>query len=244
MSSGFEYSASQFAQIAACLPPGTNLEEVSSWLDIYAEAYVSETSARRGEAGDIVEAKKSRELAAAVEKAAALFGEVFPNGLVNSTGRQRLEGRVGAEQSKFIADLFDVIASTANRRAEFYGVEAKAWEGNKNPARGELIVNVLDVWVMFCSGGVGYSTDEKNRRKGPTVRFLKACLEPVLGEEMLKDTALKYAIAAFKKAHFEERDSLEGLTDREQTAVAMKRLSDKLAASRPRNIFDAPFSKE
>jgi hypothetical protein len=58
---------------------------------------------------------------------------------------------------------------------------ARAYGGTRNPDREFLYEGLLRLWTDHLGGKLQYSTSKKCPAYGPLVRFLTACLRPVLG---------------------------------------------------------------
>jgi hypothetical protein len=60
---------------------------------------------------------------------------------------------------------------------------SRAFRGTQNPYRESLYSGVLRVWTEVLNGQLQYSRNKQGKPTGPLVRFLTACVEPILGEE-------------------------------------------------------------
>jgi hypothetical protein len=60
---------------------------------------------------------------------------------------------------------------------------SKAFRGTQNPYLETLYSGVLRVWTEHLNGQLQYSRNRQGKPTGPLVRFLTACVEPILGEE-------------------------------------------------------------
>jgi hypothetical protein len=58
-----------------------------------------------------------------------------------------------------------------------------AFDGRKNPHREFLYSGVMRVWTDHLGGELRYSNKPGKLPYGPLIRFMQACLEPVLGDE-------------------------------------------------------------
>jgi hypothetical protein len=67
-------------------------------------------------------------------------------------------------------------------RAAFHAIWS-AFSGSKNPYREFLYWGIMRVWTDRLGGELRYSLSPEGLLSGPLVRFLKACLEPVLGDK-------------------------------------------------------------
>jgi hypothetical protein len=68
-------------------------------------------------------------------------------------------------------------------RAAFHAMWSK-FSRRENPHRKFLYWGVMRVWTDHLVGGeLRYSKNAKNKPGGPLVRFLVACVEPILGDE-------------------------------------------------------------
>jgi hypothetical protein len=59
----------------------------------------------------------------------------------------------------------------------------RAFRGTQDPYREALYSGVLRVWTEVLNGQLQYSRNPQGKPTGPLVRFLTACVEPILGEE-------------------------------------------------------------
>jgi hypothetical protein len=60
---------------------------------------------------------------------------------------------------------------------------SRAFRGTQNPYREALYSGVLRVWTEHLNGQLQYSRSRQGKPTGPLVRFLAACVEPVLEAE-------------------------------------------------------------
>ena len=59
----------------------------------------------------------------------------------------------------------------------------RAFRGTHDPYRKALYSGVLRVWTEVLNGQLQYSRNPQGEPTGPLVRFLTACVEPILGDE-------------------------------------------------------------
>jgi hypothetical protein len=59
----------------------------------------------------------------------------------------------------------------------------KAFRATQNPYREALYCGVLRVWTEHLNGQLQYSRNRQGKPTGPLVRFLTACVEPILDQE-------------------------------------------------------------
>ena len=59
----------------------------------------------------------------------------------------------------------------------------RAFRGTQDPYREALYSGVLRVWTEVLNGQLQYSRNPQGEPTGPLVRFLTACVEPILGDE-------------------------------------------------------------
>jgi hypothetical protein len=59
----------------------------------------------------------------------------------------------------------------------------RAFRGTQDPHRESLYSGVLRVWTEDLNGQLQYAKNRQGKPTGPLVRFLTACVEPILGEE-------------------------------------------------------------
>ena len=62
-------------------------------------------------------------------------------------------------------------------------LDIRAFRGTQDPHREALYSGVLRVWTEDLNGQLQYSRNRQGKPTGPLVRFLTACVEPILGEE-------------------------------------------------------------
>jgi hypothetical protein len=62
-------------------------------------------------------------------------------------------------------------------------LDIRAFRGTQDPHRESLYSGVLRVWTEVLNGQLKYSRNWQGKPIGPLVRFLTACVEPILGEE-------------------------------------------------------------
>ena len=82
--------------------------------------------------------------------------------------------------NRVLAVLWDV-----HRRAQvrLEQLNIRAFRGTQDPHREALYSGVLRVWTEDLNGQLQYSRNRQGKPTGPLVRFLTACVEPILGEE-------------------------------------------------------------
>jgi hypothetical protein len=68
-------------------------------------------------------------------------------------------------------------------QARLEGLDIRAFRGTQDPHRESLYSGVLRVWTEDLNGQLQYSRNRQGKPTGPLVRFLTACVEPILGEE-------------------------------------------------------------
>jgi hypothetical protein len=59
----------------------------------------------------------------------------------------------------------------------------RAFRGTQDPYRQSLYSRVLRVWTEDLNGQLQYSRNRQGKPTGPLVRFLTACVEPILDQE-------------------------------------------------------------
>jgi hypothetical protein len=59
----------------------------------------------------------------------------------------------------------------------------REFRGTQDPYREALYSGVLRVWTEVLNGQLQYSRNPQGKPTGPLVRFLTACVEPILGNE-------------------------------------------------------------
>jgi len=62
-------------------------------------------------------------------------------------------------------------------------LDRRAFRGTQDPHREALYAGVLRVWTEDLNGELQYSRNRQGMPTGPLIRFLTACVEPILGEE-------------------------------------------------------------
>jgi hypothetical protein len=76
--------------------------------------------------------------------------------------------------------------SKVRRKVELRALLHKAWGSpfsrRQNPHRKALYRGFMRVWTDHLGGELAYSKAEKGPPSGPLVRFLVACIEPILGD--------------------------------------------------------------
>jgi hypothetical protein len=82
--------------------------------------------------------------------------------------------------NRVLAVLWDV-----HMRAQVHleSLDIRAFRGTQDPNRERLYSGVLRVWREDLNGQLQYSRNRQGKPTGPLVRFLTACVEPILGEE-------------------------------------------------------------
>jgi hypothetical protein len=94
--------------------------------------------------------------------------------------------------NRALAGLWE-IKSKVDAYAGYFQIAAEAFSRGHDPHRECLYQSVLDLWWAELGQWIGYSTDaDTYQRGGPTVRFFRACVEPLLGQ--LSDEAIRDAI--------------------------------------------------
>ena len=68
-------------------------------------------------------------------------------------------------------------------QARLEQLDIRAFRGTQDPHREALYSGVLRVWTEVLNGQLQYSRNPQGKPTGPLVRFLTACVEPMLGEE-------------------------------------------------------------
>ena len=81
---------------------------------------------------------------------------------------------------RVLAMLWDV---HMRARVRLERLDIRAFRGTQDPHREALYSGVLRVWTEDLNGQLQYSRNRQGKPTGPLVRFLTACVEPILGEE-------------------------------------------------------------
>jgi len=81
---------------------------------------------------------------------------------------------------RVLAMLWDV---HMRARVRLERLDIRAFRGTQDPDREALYSGVLRVWTEDLNGQLQYSRNRQGKPTGPLVRFLTACVEPILGEE-------------------------------------------------------------
>jgi hypothetical protein len=83
--------------------------------------------------------------------------------------------------NRALAALWEVHCKVETRAA--YHKIWSAFSRRENPHREFLYWGVMRVWTDRLGGELRYSKPEKGLPYGPLIRFLVACVEPILGDE-------------------------------------------------------------
>ena len=81
---------------------------------------------------------------------------------------------------RVLAMLWDV---HMRARVRLERLDIRAFRGTQDPYREALYSGVLRVWTEVLNGQLQYSRNPQGKPTGPLVRFLTACVEPILGDE-------------------------------------------------------------
>lgn len=88
----------------------------------------------------------------------------------------------------------------AKLNVEAYGRRAAEFSGQQNPDRERLYGEVLHVWDHYIRRDLAVSRENGNHASGPLVRFLRAVLLPIMGDETPKPNTIPGIVEREKAA--------------------------------------------
>jgi hypothetical protein len=167
-------TAEHRARIEAALPPGKVMSP-EAWAEL--EEYVVGYrifNARRTSYPIFEERKRWKRIGDAVDTLDAELRRLR---------REPLEGDQDPKwPDRALEGLWEVYRRVKNRAA-FHAIWGKPFSRRQNPDRAFLYQGVMRVWTNQLGGELRYST-EGSAHYGPLIRFLVACVEPILGKQM------------------------------------------------------------